>query len=78
MLSIDLIRDTRHLCTRFSIDGIKGNVRWYSVIAFEFVHSLKTTRRLIAKQLVRFAFPQVLDHYCLLKRHLRSLPHSKK
>ena len=45
MLSIDLIRDTRHLCRRFSIDGIKGNITWYSVIVVEFVHSLKTTRQ---------------------------------
>ena len=56
MLSIDFIRGTRHLCTRFSIDGIKSNVTWYSVIAVEFVYSLKRHGDLIAKQLVRFEF----------------------
>jgi len=45
MISIDLTRGTRHLCTRFSIDGIKSNVTWYSVIAVEFVYSVKKTRR---------------------------------
>ena len=54
--SIDLIHDTRHLCTRSRIDGIKAVSRCISggkqVIKsanmsnhVEFVHSIKTRRR---------------------------------
>ena len=53
---IDLIHYTRHLCTRFRIDGIKAMSRGISegkqkinfpiqVIIDEFVYSLKTRRR---------------------------------
>ena len=64
---IDLIHDTRLLCTRSRIDGIKAMSRGISgvflpirVIPVEFVYSIKTRR-----QNVHIEFWQDLRHYCL-------------
>ena len=69
---IDLIHDTRHLCTRFRINGVKAMSRFISggggggVIAVEFVYSIKTKRRLKDLENEQFEFRQVLLQHWLL------------
>ena len=81
---------SRHLCTRFRIDGKKAMSRGISggnqkikfanarEIAVDFVYSLKTKRRFMVMQDVRFEFPQNKRQYSLLCGYLRLLLHPKK
>ena len=69
---------SRHLCKHFRIDGKKAMSRGISggnqkikfanarEIAVDFVYSLKTKRRFMVMQDVRFEFPQNKRQYSLL------------
>ena len=76
---VDLIHDTRHLCTRSKIDGIKAMSRGISggKQVIKFVNTSNRGRVCLFYQTRRrFQYPkcwQDLRHYCLPWGHLRSL-----
>ena len=83
---MDVIHDTRHLCTRFRIDGIKAMSRGIlggkQVVKFANTSnrgrvwlSSQNYKAILNLQNVQFNFRQVLRHYCLRWGHLRALIH---
>ena len=87
--TIDLIHDTRHLCTRSKIDGIKAMSRGISrgKQVIKFTNTCNRGRvclfyqkddDFIVMQNVYIEFWQGLRHYCLPRGHLRWLLHTMK
>ena len=83
--TIDLIHDTRHLCTRSKIDGIKAMSRGISggKQVIKFADTSNRGRVCLFYQTRRrfHSYPkcwQDLRHYCLTLGHLRWLLHVVK